>query len=329
VLTQIKRKAFIGTALAALMLPAAGAAAATQQPVAPTQQVLPKIHIKQMKKGAKGPDVTSLQQLLGLVGINVEVTGSYLSKTTTAVRHFQFAARLAVNGIATKATLRALVTAAKGPQPVESSGGTVVGVDPDVTRKLGRRIPLVKGMSGPDVRELQTYLRRAGDRHSPTPSGEFAAATVAAIQRFEKKHKRSVDGILDAGDIYALRVAVGQDASPGGSGDPADGSTDVPLVPGSRAKVTRAGLAIALRTRRSRSSRSSPRATALPTSLISGAAATAAGLTAVTTAQELSATRCAVPSCSAALRPHTASSTTAAPVRASGSRSTPTPATST
>ena len=244
-LTQIKRKAFIGTALAAIVLPAAGATAATQQPAAPTQQVLPKIHIKQMKKGAKGPDVTSLQQLLGLVGIKVEVTGSYLSKTTTAVRHFQFAARLAVNGIATKATLRALVTAAKGPQPVESSGGTVVGVDPDVTRKLGRRIPLVKGMSGPDVRELQTYLRRAGDKRSPTPSGEFGAATVAAIQRFEKKHKRSVDGILDAGDIYALRVAVGQDASPGGSGDPADGSTDVPLVPGSRAKVTRAGLAIA------------------------------------------------------------------------------------
>ena len=235
---------FIATALAAILLPAAVATAATQQSAA-TTQVLPKIHIKQMKKGASGPDVTALQQLLGLVGINVEVTGSYLSKTTTAVRHFQFAARLAVNGIATKATLRSLVTAAKGPQPVESSGGTTVGIDPEVTKKLGRRIPLVSGMSGPDVRELQTYLRRAGDHHAPTPSGEFAAATVAAVKRFEKKHKRSVDGILDAGDIYSLRVAVGQDASPGGSGDPANGSTDIPLVPGDRAKVTRAGLAIA------------------------------------------------------------------------------------
>ncbi|MEI6791627.1 MAG: peptidoglycan-binding protein [Actinomycetes bacterium] len=242
---QTRRKQLIATVLVALLIPAASATAATTAPVATTPPTLPKIHIKTLRSGSTGADVTALQQLLNLVGIAVPVTGNYLKETTLAVEHFQFAARLTVNGVATADTLNSLVLSARGPRSVESSGGTTVGSDPSVTRKFGMRLPVVGGMSGRDVRELQTYLRRAGDRHAPVPSGEFDVHTVAAVKRFEAKHKRLVDGAIDAGDAYTLRTAVGEDATPGASGDPASGSTPLPLIPGNLAKVTNAGIAIA------------------------------------------------------------------------------------
>ena len=189
--------------------------------------------------------MTALQELLNRVGITVPVTGNYAAETTKAVQHFQFAARIGVSGVASVATIQALLTSARGPQLADSSGGAGFGSDLAVPNKLGKRLPVVTGMSGRDVRELQTYLRRAGDKHAPTPSGEFGKQTVSAVKRFEAKQKRTVDGIADAGDVYALRVAVGQDASPGGSGDPVAGDVPASLTPGSKARVTAAGIAIA------------------------------------------------------------------------------------
>jgi cell wall-associated NlpC family hydrolase len=69
--------------------------------------------------------------------------------------------------------------------------------------------------------------------------------TVAAVKRFEAKQKRPVDGVADAGDVYELRIEVGQDASPGSSGDPVAGDIPAELAPGNKARVTKSGLAIA------------------------------------------------------------------------------------
>ncbi len=241
----LKRKPVIATVLIALLVPAAGASAATTAPVAATPSPLPKIQAKTLRPGASGANVSSLQDLLNRVGISVPVTGSYAAQTSEAVRRFQFAARLTVNGVATPDTISELLKSARGPRKVESSGGAKVGSDPSVTKKIGKRLPIVAGMSGRDVQELQTYLRRAGDRRSPVPNGEFEARTVAAVKRFEMKQKRAVDGVVDAGDVYALLTLVGVDASPGDSDDPAAGDPTAPLVPGNRAKITAKGIAIA------------------------------------------------------------------------------------
>ncbi len=240
-----KRKQLIATALVTLLVPAASATAATTQPVATAPTALPKIQTKTLRAGATGSNVTALQQLLGRVGIPVPVTGTYAAETTKAVQKFQFAAQIAVSGVASSGTIKTLLISARGPRSVDSSGGANVGSDPSVTKKLGKRLPVVVGMSGRDVRELQTYLRRAGDKRAPVPTGEFGPMTVAAFKRFEAKQKRPVDGVADAGDVYALRIEVGQDASPGGAGDPAAGDVPTSLVPGDKARVTKSGLAIA------------------------------------------------------------------------------------
>jgi peptidoglycan hydrolase-like protein with peptidoglycan-binding domain len=240
-----KRKPLIAIVVVALLVPAASASAATTQPVVSAPTALPKIQTKTLRVGATGANVTALQQLLGLVGIAVPVTGNYAAETTKAVKKFQFAAQIGVSGVASTTTIKALVLSARGPRSVDTSGGANVGSDPSVTKKLGKRLPVVLGMSGRDVRELQTYLRRAGDKRAPVPTGEFGPMTVAAVKRFEAKQKRPVDGVADAGDVYALRIEVGQDASPGSSGDPVAGDIPTSLVPGNRARVTKSGLAIA------------------------------------------------------------------------------------
>ena len=198
-----------------------------------------------LRPGAKGPDVRSLQRQLVSTGIAVSVTGNYLYETSRAVQRFQVAAGLHASGIAGPRTLRALRAAARGPRSVEASGGLGFGGDVADTRRLGSRIPMVAGMSGLDVRQLQDYLRRAGVRSAGKPDGEFDSETVSAVRRFEAREQRDVDGALDAGDIYALFKVVGEDAKPGDAGDPSDGLPAPPLAAGDKAKLGSNGLAIA------------------------------------------------------------------------------------
>ena len=217
----------------------------SQAAAAPASTSVPRIASRVVRPGAQGPDVRKLQQLLNATGITVPVDGSYLSATSVAVQHFQVAAGLSASGIAGPATIRALRTAAAGPQSVEASGGLSFGSDQQSTTRLGERIPLVRGMSGRDVRQLQDYMRRAGVRDAPTPTGEFGALTAAAIRRFEAAKNRTVDGELDAGDIYTLFTVVGKDAMPGDAGDPSQGLPAPPLAPGDKATISASGQAIA------------------------------------------------------------------------------------
>ena len=228
----------ITAAAVAVAVPAAQAGAETQAPV-------PQVASKQLKKGSKGADVTALQQLLGLVGLPVAVTGEYADKTTEAVKRFQFAGRLPVTGTADRTTIRAIRVAARGPRAVDASGGLNYGSKAKRATRLGQRIPLAVGMSGRDVRELQDYLRRAHIKGAPKPTGAYADPTRIAVRRFEAKRKRQVDGVLDAGDIYELRTLVGDSAREGQDGDPAGGDAPAPLAPGDRARLGSNGLAIA------------------------------------------------------------------------------------
>ena len=228
----------ITAAAVAVSVPAAQAGAETQAPV-------PKLSAKQLKKGSKGADVTTLQELLGRVGLPVAVTGEYADKTVTAVKRFQFAARLPVTGTADRTTIASIRAAARGPRNVEASGGLNYGSKSKRATRLGQRIPLVPGMSGRDIRELQDYLRRAHIDGAPKPDGAYGEPTRIAVKRFEAKRKRPVDGSLDAGDLYELRTLVGDSATEGQDGDPAAGDEPARLAPGDRARLGSDGLAIA------------------------------------------------------------------------------------
>jgi peptidoglycan hydrolase-like protein with peptidoglycan-binding domain len=244
--------------LATLALPAAAtgstAAVSTGSTISSTQDQgsspaasasVPAIRSRVLRPGAKGADVRSLQRLLLATGIKVAQTGSYLYETARAVQRFQVAAGIKATGVAGPRTLKALRAAARGPHNVEASGGLGFGGDVVDSRRLGTRIPLVAGMSGHDVRQLQDFLRRAGIRGVGRPDGEFDGSTVRAVRRFEERETREVDGALDAGDIYELFKIVGEDAKPGDAGDPSEGLPAPPLAPGDKARISSSGLAIA------------------------------------------------------------------------------------
>ena len=188
-----------------------------------------------LRAGASGADVKELQQALGQAGFKVKTDGKFGTGTLRAVKRFQRASRLKPTGTVDKRTVRALQRALRG-----SSANVNGGYDPDNPdtshHSLGDRIPVKRGMSGHDIRVLQDFLTRAGFKVSV--DGEFGASTEKAVKKFETAQARTVDGIIDAADIDALRTLAGED-------DPGAGTMPTQLAPGDTAQIGSDGLAIA------------------------------------------------------------------------------------
>jgi peptidoglycan hydrolase-like protein with peptidoglycan-binding domain len=188
-----------------------------------------------LRAGASGADVKELQQALGQAGFKVKTDGKFGTGTLRAVKRFQRASRLKPTGTVDERTVAALKRALRG-----ASANVNGGYDPDNPdtnhHSLGDRIPVKLGMSGHDIRVLQDFLTRAGFKVSV--DGEFGASTEKAVEKFETAQNRTVDGIMDAGDIDALRTLAGQP-------DPGAGTQPTELAPGDRAQIGSDGLAIA------------------------------------------------------------------------------------
>jgi len=190
-----------------------------------------------LRPGTSGPDVRELQQALGKAGFRVKVDGNFGTGTLRAVKRFQRASRLTPSGTVGRRTVAALKRALRG-----TSANANGGFDPDNPdsedshHSLGDRIPVKRGMSGHDIKVLQDFLSRAGFKVGI--DGEFGASTEKAVEKFETAQSRPVDGIMDAGDIDALRTLAGQ-------ADPGAGTQPTQLAPGDTAQIGSDGLAIA------------------------------------------------------------------------------------
>jgi peptidoglycan hydrolase-like protein with peptidoglycan-binding domain len=199
-----------------------------------------KLGDRTLRMGDTGADVKQLQQLLTITGMTVKSDGNFGSGTKTAVQSFQRAANLSASGTAGIKTITALRHAAGG---AAAQAGTAGGFDSSgatsSTHSLGDRIPVVKGMSGHDVKVLQDFLKRAGIA-SVTIDGEFGSSTYKAVKAFETQEKLQVDGVVDANDIDVLRGQVGA-----GGSDATTAPPPLPLAPGDKAKLTADGFAMA------------------------------------------------------------------------------------
>ncbi|MDX6664946.1 MAG: hypothetical protein QOG68_1152 [Solirubrobacteraceae bacterium] len=107
---------------------------------------------------------------------------------------------------------------------------------PGRIRHLGDRIPVRKGMKGRDVKILQDMLNRAG--LSVGVDGAFGNQTLTALRTFERRAHRTVNGVLDSGDLAALKRIVASGGFP-----PPPPPPELPA--GSKAKVAANGLAAA------------------------------------------------------------------------------------
>ncbi len=129
--------------------------------------------------GSSGPAVTTLQTNLNKVGYSVTVDGVFGSGTETAVRQFQSAHGLTVDGkvgSATSSKLSALATTTT---------------------------TLRSGSSGDEVKVLQRLLTKKG--YSVTADGVFGSGTETAVKNFQRAQGLTVDGIVGSATWSKLR----------------------------------------------------------------------------------------------------------------------------
>jgi peptidoglycan hydrolase-like protein with peptidoglycan-binding domain len=140
---------------------AVGAGVATAAP----SQAYANAFFHTQSSGNRGVDVLAIQYLLRAAGQSVTADGVFGSGTTTAVRAFQTARGLGVDGIV-------------GPQTWGALAVTVRS-----------------GNSGDAVRALQVQLN-AKRRLSLAVSGTFDAATESAVRTFQSHAGIGVDGVV-------------------------------------------------------------------------------------------------------------------------------------
>ena len=132
-----------------------------------------RIHPRRiLRLGASGPEVVHLQRLLG-----VHADGQFGLSTLRAVRRFQAAHGLLVDGQAGPHTWSALEAEWRG------FAGEAV---------------LREGDAGPAVAAVQRLL-------GVTPDGDFGPITLAAVRGFQARHGLVVDGQVGAHTLAALR----------------------------------------------------------------------------------------------------------------------------
>jgi peptidoglycan hydrolase-like protein with peptidoglycan-binding domain len=119
-----------------------------------------------VKPGAKGNTVRTIQYLLKQRGIRVVVDGIFGKSTTTAVKSFQRANRLVVDGHVGPLTWQKLV------------------------------LPVKLGSRGDAVRAAQNELRNQWGYKRVAVDGTFGSATQTAVKSFQTKRTLKADGIV-------------------------------------------------------------------------------------------------------------------------------------
>lgn len=192
-----------------------------------------------LRSGSRGEDVRLLQQRLLDLGFFMQTpTGNYLSATVSAVRAFQQACSIQVDGIAGVQTQRllysdtapsasAVLPGAQIPAPTQAPNPTPTPTLPPAnaaTPAPGTYKLLQKGSTGEAVQQLQQALANLG-YYNGNISGTYDTATVTAVKAFQQNNGTGVDGVAGTATqtiLYEKTPRPAWEAAP----------TPAPLAPG-------------------------------------------------------------------------------------------------
>ena len=154
----------------------------------------------QLSQGSMGEDVRLIQYFLSLIAEFNDyipapaIDGVFGQGTVESVRAFQASVNLPQNGIVDETTWNALLN---------QYTSTVAGLPPDFRGGGAAIFPgrsLSRGMSGEDVRLLQTYLSRIAMADTTIPpvqvNGFFDPATEAAVVAFQEQNGIPPRGVV-------------------------------------------------------------------------------------------------------------------------------------
>jgi peptidoglycan hydrolase-like protein with peptidoglycan-binding domain len=142
-----------------------------------------------LSRGATGASVKQLQQALANAGFSPgAIDGDFGAKTDAAVKAFQKAKGLGVDGVVGPKTWSALKSGTVAPPPPASSSQPV----------------LRSGDMGGDVRDAQTLLAKHGFLPSSGVDGQFGPQTRSAVVAFQRAKGLSADGVIGPATWKAL-----------------------------------------------------------------------------------------------------------------------------
>jgi len=164
-----------------------------------------------LRRGDKGAEVKSLQQLLTDAGVySGKITGTMDLQTSLAVRQFQRSHRIGVDGVVGLRTWTAL---AKGDNPTPdptfnnspftSESLTDSSKDQSIASKPVTQAGLKQGDQGQDVKAVQQRLFTLG-YYQGNQTGNFGPLTKEAVIKFQKDAGITPNGIVDSGTKAAL-----------------------------------------------------------------------------------------------------------------------------
>jgi len=156
--------------------------------------------------GATGSEVKNLQEQLKAAGFySPNPTGYYGDVTQEAIRKFQKANSLPVNGLADAATVMKLQsrTAKVNPTPSNHPQVTAKTTTTNQTVNNNQNSNIAKGDSGVEVKSLQERLRVAG-YYTANSTGVFGVTTEAAVVSFQKANNLIADGIVGPATLKKL-----------------------------------------------------------------------------------------------------------------------------
>ncbi len=165
-----------------------------------------------LRSGSTGTAVVSLQQALKTAGFYTgSADGKYGPNTEAAVRRFQTAYRLSVDGVAGPATQNKLyslvtpaVTAAPAATAAQSVSASVGGWF------SGNYATLRNGSTGNRVKLLQIALRTLG-YYNGSVDGKYGAGTTASVKAFQRGTGLTQDGAAGQLTLTRLEAGLGAD----------------------------------------------------------------------------------------------------------------------
>lgn len=167
-----------------------------------------------LRRGDRGSQVKALQQQLRDKGyFNGPKTGYYGSMTQAAVKRFQKAKGLKVDGIVGSKTLVALQGGETPPSPdsaMSQEAKTMSATSESATPSPSQKPPLLKpGSLGLEVVRIQVQLKRLGYFKS-LKYGYYGFLTQASVREFQRDRGLKVDGIVGPQTWAALAEASAQ-----------------------------------------------------------------------------------------------------------------------
>ena len=206
--------------------------------------------------GSKGDEVRELQQaLIDLGYLKGTADGIFGNKTEIAVRKFQKANKLSVDGLAGSATRQLILSKAgskksaatatpapattptpapsasdssSGNQSASSSGSSSASSAGQETSSLfGTYAVISYGSKGDRVKSLQQALITLGFLKG-TPDGVFGSKTKKAVKAFQKSKKLTADGVAGKKTLAAIQSALsgkGSSAASDSSGSASSASS--------------------------------------------------------------------------------------------------------